>query len=120
MTPGIDSSQPRRGEIWLASLGNARPGEPGKSRPVVVVAADEFAPYALTDLVPVVPLSLSRAPSPSRVLLPARAGFDGDSVAVCRAVRGIPRNRLHLRLANLAAEELASLSHALAMTLGLA
>jgi mRNA interferase MazF len=86
----------------------------------VVVAADGFAPYALTDLVPVVPLSLSRTPSPSRPLLPARRGLDGDSVAVCRAVRGIARNRLHARLANLAADELAALDYALRMTLGLA
>lgn len=27
------STEPRRGEIWLASLGAARKGEPGKNRP---------------------------------------------------------------------------------------
>jgi mRNA interferase MazF len=100
-------------------LGNARPGEPGKSRPVAVVADDGFAPYGPTDLVPVVPLSSSRGPAPSRLPLPARQHLEGDSVAVCRAVRGIARHRLHRRLAALTAAELEALDRILARCLGL-
>jgi mRNA-degrading endonuclease toxin of MazEF toxin-antitoxin module len=43
-----------------------------------------------------------------------------DSVAVCRAVRGIARNRLLSPLAVLTPQEVAQINHALSMSLGLA
>ncbi|TXB91664.1 type II toxin-antitoxin system PemK/MazF family toxin, partial [Mycobacterium tuberculosis] len=35
-------AEPRRGDLWLVSLGAARAGEPGKHRPAVVVSVDEL------------------------------------------------------------------------------
>jgi mRNA interferase MazF len=110
---------PRRGEIWLAALGKGRPGEPGKHRPVVVVSADAPDGYAAQDLIPVVPLSSSRAPSESRPSVPAREGLVNDSLAMVRAVRGIAASRLLHRLAQLEPGELAELDYALAMSLNL-
>lgn len=37
------SPEPRRGEIWLVSLGTARKGEPGKNRPAIIVSVDEVS-----------------------------------------------------------------------------
>jgi mRNA interferase MazF len=119
MTTGTELARVARGEIWLAALGNARRGEVGKSRPVVVVAADGLAPYGPTDLVPVVPLSSSRAPSPSRVPIRAGRGLEDNSVAVCRAVRGIGRARLLKRLGVIGAREQEALDQALSICLGL-
>lgn len=38
----MESTEPRRGEIWLVSLGAARAGEPGKNRPAIVISVDEI------------------------------------------------------------------------------
>ncbi|WP_041730646.1 type II toxin-antitoxin system PemK/MazF family toxin [Conexibacter woesei] len=35
-------AEPRRGEIWLVSLGAARRGEPEKNRPAIVVSRSRF------------------------------------------------------------------------------
>jgi mRNA interferase MazF len=61
------STEPRRGEVWLVSFGAGRDGEPAKNRPAVVVSVDEQNVDATAaDLIVVVPLSSSRAPSPLR------------------------------------------------------
>ncbi|MDR1768493.1 MAG: type II toxin-antitoxin system PemK/MazF family toxin [Propionibacteriaceae bacterium] len=111
-----ETASPRRGEVWLARLGAAQDGEPGKNRPVLVVAANGFAPYRPSDLLPVVPISASRLPSPSKV--PVSGDFlDRESVAVCRAIRGVARSRLLRPLGELDATSLAGVDRALRRTL---
>jgi mRNA interferase MazF len=114
------STEPRRGEVWLVSLGAGRDGEPAKNRPAVVVSVDEQNIGATAaDLIVVVPLSSSRAPSPLRPEVPASAGVDQASRAICRAVRGLARTRLLRRLGKLAPEPLAEIERALSLILGL-
>jgi mRNA interferase MazF len=120
MTTGTEAKglQPKRGEVWLARLGSAKAGEPGKNRPVLIISADGFAPYGPTDLVPVVPLSSSRTPTPSNVKLSADF-LEGDSVAVCRAIRGLSRSRLLERFGAIEATQLKRVDQALRHTLSL-
>ena len=66
------SAEPRRGEIWLVSLGSARKGEPGKNRPAIVLSVDEIVAGAEHELFVVVPISSSRAPSLLRPIGRAR------------------------------------------------
>lgn len=114
------SADPRRGEIWLISLGASRPGEPGKNRPAIVVSADEIAAGVDDELLVVVPLSSSRAPSPLRPdVLPAE-GVDRRSVAVCRGVRAVARTRFLRRIGDVQPETLGRVERALAIVLGLA
>ena len=114
-----ESTDPRRGEIWLASLGAARRGEPGKNRPVVVLSDELLLIGAEHELVVVVPLSSSVAPSRLRPSIDPGSGIDNDSAAVCRAVRGIARSRLLRRLGEAGADTLAEVEAALATVLGL-
>lgn len=114
-----ESAEPRRGEIWLASLGAARPGEPGKNRPVMVLSSDELLIGDTGELIVVVPLSSSVAPSRLRPSIGPDSGIDNDSAAVCRAVRGIARSRLLRRLGEVSAETLAEVEVALATVLDL-
>ena len=104
---------PRRGQIWLAELGAARPGELGKTRPVVIVSADTAEPVTSVDLLIVVPLSASRAPSLARPKAQAGEGLDRDSVAVCRAVTSVARSRLVKPLGQLPAMVMSQVSLAL-------
>lgn len=57
----MESSEPLRGDIWLASLGAGRRGEPGKNRPAVVISADWIFSVENDELIVIVPLSRSRS-----------------------------------------------------------
>lgn len=114
-----ESTDPRRGEIWLASLGAARRGEPGKNRPVMVLSSEELLIGDPGELIVVVPLSSSVAPSRLRPPVDPSSGIDNDSAAVCRAVRGIARSRLLRRLGAASPETLAEVEDVLVTILGL-
>lgn len=113
------STEPRRGEIWLVSLGAGRKGEPGKNRPAIVVSADELSAGLQDEMLVVVPLSSSRAPSPLRPEISPDEGVDSPSAAVCRGVRAVARNRLLRRVGAVRPETLGGVERALAMILGI-
>jgi mRNA interferase MazF len=113
------STEPRRGEIWLASLGAARKGEPGKNRPAIVVSVDEISTGLEDELIIVVPLSSSRAASPLRPEVSPDEGIERDSVAVCRGVRALARNRLLHQLGRANPATLREVEQALGMILGI-
>jgi mRNA interferase MazF len=94
------STEPRRGELWLVSLGAASQGEPGKNRPVVIVSVDDIIADVADELLVVVPVSSSRTPSPLRPQMSSDEGVDVEriSVAVSRGIRAIARSRFLERL----------------------
>lgn len=114
-----ESSDPRRGELWLVALGAARSGEPGKHRPAVVVSVDEILTGLADELLVVVPVSSSRAGSPLRPVVSPAEGVDAASVAVCRGVRAVSRARLLRRLGALTPDTMLRIEHALGLVLGI-
>jgi len=110
---------PRRGEIWLVSLGAARRGEPGKNRPAIVISVDELVTGNEDELIVVVPLSSSRAPSKLRPPVSPSKGIAASSAAICRGVRALARHRLLRRIGATSPEALAEVEDALAIVLGL-
>ena len=114
-----ESTDPRRGEIWLASFGAARRGEPGKNRPAIVVSVDDLLVGVEHELIAVVPLSSSLPRSAMRPRVGSEAGIDAQSVAIPRGVRGIARSRLLRRLGEASADTLVEVEAALATILGL-
>ena len=113
------SNEPRRGEIWLVSFGAARRGEPRKNRPGVVISVDELSSDGPDQLIVVVPLSSSRAPSALRPEISDVEGINYPSRAICRGVRAIAGSRLLERLGALPDSILADIERALALILGL-
>ena len=113
------SIEPRRGEIWLVSLGATRRGEPGKNRPGLVVSVDEVSAGVEDELFVVVPLSSSRAPSPLRPKVSPGEGIDKPSSAICRGVRAVTRTRLLRPIGKARPETLTKVEYALAMILGI-
>jgi len=113
------STEPRRGDIWLVSLGAARRGEPGKNRPAIVVSADELLTGAEHELVVVVPLSSSLPRSALRPRLGPEADIDADSAAIPRAIRSVSRRRLLRRIGEASQETLAEVEEVLAIILGM-
>lgn len=115
----MESTNPRRGEIWLASLGAGRKGEPGKNRPVVIVSATELLVGEADEPIVIVPLSSSVTPSKLRPQIGTEAGIDNPSAAICRAVRGVARSRLLRHLGVVPDPEMTEIERALGLTLGL-
>jgi mRNA interferase MazF len=113
------STEPRRGEVWLASLGAGRTGELGKNRPAIVVSAGFLSVGTAADLIVVVPLSSSRTPSVLRPELTSAEGLDRSSRAICQGIRGVARSRLLRRLGALTPAHLAEVERALALILDL-
>jgi mRNA interferase MazF len=115
----VSTDPPRRGDIWLVALGAGRAGGPGKTRPAIVVSADELSTGASEDLLVVVPLSSSLAPSALRIEIDSAAGLERDSRAVCRAVRAVVRSRLVRRIGRASPANMERVDAALSLVLGL-
>ena len=113
------TDEPHRGEVWLVSLGAARRGEPGKTRPAAVISIDELLSGADHELVVVVPISSSRPSSAMRPVITPSEGVESESVAIPRAIRAVARRRLLRRLGTLRPETLADVERSLAVALGL-
>lgn len=112
-------TEPRRGELWLVAFGAARRGEPGKTRPAIVISSERILAGLPDEPVVVVPLSSSVPPSPLRPEIGSESGLDRPSRAVCGSIRGIARSRLLRPLGVLPPATLAELDRALALVLGL-
>jgi mRNA interferase MazF len=115
----VSAEQPRRGEIWLVSLGAARKGEPGKNRPALVVSVDDLLTGAEDELIVMVPISSSRAPSKLRPPVSPAEGVTEPSAAIPRAVRAISRRRLLRPLGTASLETRTEVNRALVTVLGL-
>jgi mRNA interferase MazF len=113
------TEEPRRGEVWLVSLGAARRGEPGKNRPAAVISVDGLLSGVDHELLVVVPISSSRSPSALRPRVSPAEGVESESVAIPRAIRAVARRRLLRRLGALSTETLAAVEGSLATVLGL-
>jgi mRNA interferase MazF len=115
----MESTDPRRGEIWLASLGAGRKGEPGKNRPVVILSANEILVGADHELIVVVPLSSSVPHSALRPQIDPESGIDNPSAAICRAIRGLARSRLLRRLGAVPVEQMAEIERSVRLVMAL-
>ena len=112
---------PLRGEIWLTAFGAGRVGEPAKTRPAVVLSADGQLSGSVYDLVVVVPLSASLAPTVVRptVWAGAETGLGQDSVIVVRSLRAVSLNRLIRRVGCIDADSLEVVGRIVQTLLGL-
>lgn len=113
------STEPRRGEVWLTSLGASRPGEPGKNRPVIVVSDNQVIAGSPREPIVVVPMSSSVPPSALRPEVADVEGIERPSRAICGAVRGVARSRLLRRLGAVRPATLDEVEQALMLVLGL-
>lgn len=116
----MDSTDtPSRADVWLVAPGAAWAGEPGKTRPAIVVSVDELSTGAPGELIVVVPLSSSLAPSALRIEIEPAAGLEHASRAICRAVRAVVRARLVRRIGSVSPANMEQVETALTLILGL-
>ena len=106
------AANPKHGEIWLADLGIA-----GKTRPVVVLLADDV-PVERT-LIIYVPLTTQNRGSVLEVSLGHLRFLDKPSVANVQGVGALPRARFERRLGTVPAADLDRIKQALRVACGL-
>ena len=116
----MESSSPRRGEIWLTAFGAARRGEPGQTRPAVVLSSNQLLLGREDELIVVVPFSSSVTPSRLRPQIGPETGIDQPSAAISRAVRGVARSRLLRHLGEVDAEKMAEIERSVGLVLAIA
>ena len=100
------AANPKHGEIWLADLGIA-----GKTRPVVVLLADDV-PVERT-LIIYVPLTTPNRGSVLEVSLGHLRFLDQASVANVQGVGALPRARFERRLGTVPTSDLDRIKQAL-------
>ena len=109
-------SQPiRRGEIWWVCLDPVRGSEIRKTRPCVVISADQLNRQRRAPVV--IPLSAAPEAAPPVVVSVPSAG--PDSVAVVDQVHAVDKSRFVRTSGNLSAEDLATVEFALRRVLAL-
>lgn len=116
----MESTSPRRGDIWLTSFGAGRRGEPAKNRPALVFSVDELLIGNSDELIVVIPFSSSVTPSLLRPSIDPCTGIDRSSAAICRGIRGVARSRLLRRLGEVDGEKLAEIERAVGLVLATA
>ena len=106
------AATPKHGEIWLADLGML-----GKTRPVVVLLADEV-PVERT-LVIYVPVTTQNRGSVLEVSLGHLRFLDAASVANVQAIGALPRARFERRLGTVPSADLEKIKQAIRVACGL-
>jgi len=108
---------PDRGEVWLASLDPAGPGEQGGTRPVLVISTNAFNTWPV-GLVMVVPIT-TRDRGFAHHIGVAGGGLDRPSFAMPEYLRSIAQRRLQRRLGTADASTLATVEDWLRRLTGL-
>ena len=115
----------RRGEVYLANLGDVKHTDIGKIRPVLVFQnnhLNRMIDDGLYDDVVIVPLSSSFKKSDFTVVLQKRAKLEKDSTVLCHAIKMISAKRLLLDrgvLLKLSDDELSDIESRVALVLGM-
>jgi mRNA interferase MazF len=111
----------QRGEIWWASLPEPRGSEPGYSRPVLVVQADDFNRSRINTVIAVVITSNIRlAEAPGNVLLPRKAtGLPKQSVANVSQLITVDKVFLKEKIKRLGKREFSDVEEGLRLVLSL-
>jgi mRNA interferase MazF len=105
----------RRGEVWWVCLDPARGSEIRKTRPCVVISADQINRQRRTPVV--IPLSAAPDAAPPVVVSVPSAG--SDSVAVVDQLRAVDKSRFVRTSGDLSTEDLAAVESALRRVLAL-
>ncbi|MGH3546425.1 MAG: type II toxin-antitoxin system PemK/MazF family toxin [Mycobacteriales bacterium] len=112
-------ASPRRGDVWLADLGDPIGHEQGFRRPIVVVSADNMN-QGSSGRVIAVPLTRTRRRLPSHVEIePGASGPTETSYATVEDLRSISVDRLIGHRGTLSSDALHRISRVAALLLDL-
>jgi mRNA interferase MazF len=109
----------KRGEIWLADLGEPSGHEQAKSRPCMILQTDDLSQLSTTVVVPLT-TNLKDEGYAGRVVIPSgEADLHYRSVALCHQIRALDRRKLRRRIGELPAERVSEIELGVAFVLAL-
>lgn len=119
MKDGDRREFPKRGEIYLVSLGPVGGSEIGKARPALVISNNQNNQFA--DTVTVLPLTSKVGKVyPFEVFLPKeKSGLPQDSKVKSNQIRTVDKRRLIKLLSFLSSEKVKEVEHSLLIHLGI-
>lgn len=109
----------KRGEIWLINLDPTIGAEIKKTRPAVIVNADQLGKLPLKIIVPITDWKdhYSIAPWMVKIVSSSQNGLSKKSSADCFQVRSVAQERFLKKLGNLKAEQMDQIAHGLSAVL---
>ena len=111
---------PRRGEVWLASLGPTQGSEQAGMRPVLVCQNEAIGRFTTTVITIPFTTNLRRSSLPSCYMVRGGdGGLASDSVALCHQIRVLDKTRLHRRLGALEEKTMTAIDSRVLFTLGM-
>ncbi len=111
----------KRGDIWLVDLGDTEGAEMEKTRPAVVMTADDVGVLPLRVVVPLTRWqeSFEEAEWLIQVMPTQEDGLDALSAADTFQVRSLSEERFHKRLGRMSEAQFSRITQGLAYVLGL-
>lgn len=110
----------KRGDIFFADLSPVIGSEQGGMRPVLIIQNDVGNHYSPTVVVAAITARITKPKMPTHVgLTPDADGVERDSVVLLEQVRTVDKQRLKEKVSHLSAAKMATVDHALAISLGL-
>ena len=109
----------KRGEIWLINLNPSVGAEIKKTRPAVIVSADQLGKLPLSVIVPITEWKehYSIAPWMVKLNTTAQNGLSKTSSADCFQVRSVSQTRFIKKIGNLRAQQMEEISFGLSSVL---
>lgn len=119
MNTGNNMVVVKRGDIFLADLGEQNGSVQGGMRPVVVLQNDIGNRFSPTTLV--CPLTSQKKKNmPTHVSIPISSGVEKESVALCEQLRVINKNELKRKICNLTDDSIITkINQSIIVSLGL-
>jgi mRNA interferase MazF len=108
----------RRGEVWMADLGEPVGNEQGFQRPVLVVSVNEWNQRS-RELVIVIPITSRTRDWPTHIAIPTSAGLRMPSFGKVEDLRSISVRRLTRRLGSAPDTAMTDVDRVMRMLLGL-
>lgn len=109
----------KRGEIWLINLDPTIGAEIKKTRPAIIVNADQLGKLPLKIIVPITDWKehYSIAPWMVKIVPTSQNGLSKKSSADCFQIRSVAQERFLKKLGNLKAEQMDEIVHGLSAVL---
>lgn len=114
-----DSTFVRRGEIYIADMGEGQGSEQTGLRPVLILQNDMGNKYSTTTIVATITSKMGKASLPTHIEVGSHDGLERPSIIMLEQVRTIDKARLKHQVTSLKKPKMQSVEIALRISLGL-
>jgi len=108
-----------RGDLYYADLNPVVGSEQGGIRPVLIIQNDVGNKHSPTVIIAAITSKAMKATLPTHCILDTHAGLDRDSIVLLEQIRTIDKRRLKDYVGALGSDDMQSVDHALAVSVGL-